>query len=388
MKNKATKLFNEFFHSEQASGIILLVFTLAALAIANSSLGEATIHCFHTKFFGLSFEHWVNDALMTVFFLLVGLELERELYAGELSDVRNAILPICAAVGGLLVPAAIHFSICNGSIYQRGAGIPMATDIAFSLGILSLVSNRVPFSLKVFLTALAIADDLGAILVIAVFYTKSISMAYLVGAITVFAGLCVLNRLQVNAIWIYMLGGVALWYCMLHSGVHATISGVLLSFALPFRDGGDSSPSYRLQHWLHKPVAFGILPVFAIVNTCIRIDSDWLAGLSQPNSIGIFLGLVVGKPVGILLFCLIAIKLKLCTLPDEVNVSHLVGASLLAGIGFTMSIFVSLLAFEDEALVKNSQVVVLIASVFSAMIGLGWFLVFVPKKPNVEPNAE
>ncbi len=388
MKIKATKLFNEFLHSEQASGIILLVFTIAALAIANSPLGEPTIHWFHTKFFGLSIEHWVNDALMSVFFLLVGLELEREIYAGELSDIRNAILPICAAIGGLLVPAAIHFSICNGTIYQRGAGIPMATDIAFSLGVLSLVSSRVPFSLKVFLTALAIVDDLGAILVIAVFYTKSLSMGYLAGAMAVFAGLCLLNRLKVNAIWVYLLGGIAMWYCMLHSGVHATISGVLLAFALPFRDGGESSPSYRLQHWLHSPVAFVILPVFAIVNTCIRIESDWLAGLSQPNSIGIFLGLVVGKPVGILLSCWLAIKLKLCTLPDEVNVSHLVGAGLLAGIGFTMSIFVSLLAFEDAALINNSQVVVLIASAFAAIIGLGWFFLFVPKKSSMELNVE
>lgn len=388
MKIKATKLFNEFLHSEQASGIILLVFTIAALAIANSPLGEPTIHWFHTKFFGLSIEHWVNDALMSVFFMLVGLELEREIYAGELSDIRNAILPICAAIGGLLVPAAIHFSICNGTIYQRGAGIPMATDIAFSLGVLSLVSSRVPFSLKVFLTALAIVDDLGAILVIAVFYTKSLSMGYLAGAMAVFAGLCLLNRLKVNAIWVYIVGGIAMWYCMLHSGVHATISGVLLAFALPFRDGGESSPSYRLQHWLHSPVAFVILPVFAIVNTCIRIEADWLAGLSQPNSIGIFLGLVVGKPVGILLSCWLAIKLKLCTLPDEVNVSHLVGAALLAGIGFTMSIFVSLLAFEDAALINNSQVVVLIASAFAAIIGLGWFFLFVPKKSSMELNVE
>lgn len=388
MKIKATKLFNEFLHSEQASGIILLVFTIAALTIANSPIGEPTIHWFHTKYLGLSIEHWVNDALMSVFFLLVGLELEREFYAGELSDIRNAILPICAAIGGLLVPAAIHFSICNGTIYQRGAGIPMATDIAFSLGVLSLVSSRVPFSLKVFLTALAIVDDLGAILVIAVFYTKSLSMTYLAGAMAIFAGLCLLNRLKVNAIWVYMLGGIAMWYCMLHSGVHATISGVLLAFALPFRDGGESSPSYRLQHWLHSPVAFVILPVFAIVNTCIRIESDWLAGLSQPNSIGIFLGLVVGKPVGILLSCWIALKLKLCTLPDEVYDSHLVGAALLAGIGFTMSIFVSLLAFEDAALINNSQVVVLIASAFAAIIGLSWFFVFVPKKPSMERSAE
>jgi len=379
MKIRSTKLFREFFESEQAGGIILMLFTIAALAIANSSVGELYIHWLHTTVLGFTIEHWVNDGLMTIFFLMVGLELEREIYAGELSDIRNAILPICAAIGGMIVPAAIHFSICNGTVYQRGAGIPMATDIAFSLGVLSLVSSRVPFSLKVFLTALAIADDLGAVVVIAIFYTKSISISYLTTAIGIFLGLCVLNRMRINAVWIYMLGGVAMWYCMYHSGVHATISGVLLAFALPFRDGSESSPSYRLQHLLHRPVAFGILPLFALVNTCIPIESNWLTTLGQPNSVGIFLGLVVGKPVGIMLLCFLALKAKLCEMPEELTLSHLMGASLLAGIGFTMSIFVSLLAFDDAELVNSSQVMVLIASAVSAIAGLLWFLARVPR---------
>lgn len=380
MLNKPTKLFKEFFESEQAGGITLMAFTVIAMGIANSPLSEPFSHFLHTPILGLSLEHWVNDGLMTIFFLLVGLELEREIYIGELSDIRNAILPICAAIGGMIVPAAIHYAICHGSIYQRGAGIPMATDIAFSLGILSLVSNRVPFSLKVFLTALAIADDLGAVLVIGIFYTKSISFTYLAASLGFFAGLCVLNRIHVNAIWLYMLGGIAMWYCMVHSGVHATVSGVLLAFALPFRDGGESSPSYRLQHWLHRPVAFGILPIFALVNTSITIGSDWLSGLGQPNSLGIFFGLVVGKPLGILLLCTLAVKLRLCKIPAELRPSHLIGASLLAGIGFTMSIFVSLLAFEDVQLIKNSQVMVLIASVVAAVLGYLWFVLVVPKQ--------
>ena len=384
---RRTKDFFEFFESEQAGGIVLVIFTIIAMTIANSSLGEWFLHSLHWKFIGLSLEHWVNDGLMTVFFFLIGLELEREIYIGELSDLRNAILPICAAVGGMLVPAAIHYAICNDSIYARGAGIPMATDIAFSLGVLALVSKRVPFSLKVFLTALAIADDLGAVLVIAIFYTKSISFAYLAIALTIFGGLCALNRLRVNSLWIYLLGGVGLWGCMLHSGVHATLSGVLLAFALPFRDGGESSPSYHCQHFLHKPVAFVILPIFALVNTSIPIGADWQSGLSQPNSIGIFLGLVVGKPLGIMLCCLLAVKLKLCTLPSELSISHLMGAALLAGIGFTMSIFVSLLAFDDTQLVNNSQVMVLIASVVAAILGLLWFYLMVPIRPTSDLQA-
>jgi len=376
----ATKIFKEFFESERSGGIFLVFFTLAALAIANSPFGESYIHGLHSKLLGMSLEHWVNDGLMAIFFLLVGLELEREIYIGELHSFRNAMLPICAAIGGMIVPAAIHLAFTYGTSAQRGAGIPMATDIAFSLGVLSLLSNRVPFTLKVFLTALAIADDLGAVLVIAFFYTKTLSIAYLVAAAGVFVGLCVLNRLNVNAIWIYMVGGVAMWFCMLHSGIHATLSGVLLAFAMPFRDGGENSPSYRLQQWLHYPVAFGVLPIFAMVNTCIPIGSNWMEGLLQPNSLGIFFGLVIGKPLGILALSFAAVRMKICTVPHDLTWSHLIGASILAGIGFTMSIFVSLLAFEaDEELVNFSQITVLIASMAAAIGGALWFLAFVPK---------
>ena len=377
----ATKIFKEFFESERAGGITLVFFTLIALAIANSPLGESYMHGLQHAMLGLSIEHWVNDGLMAIFFLLVGLELEREIYAGELRSFRNALLPICAAIGGMIVPAAIHLAFTYGTGSQRGAGIPMATDIAFSLGVLSLLSNRVPFALKVFLTALAIADDLGAVLVIAIFYTNSISLGYLAATVAIFLVLCRLNRKNVDAIWCYLVGGVCMWFCMLHSGIHATLSGVLLAFALPFRDGGEHTPSSRLQHWLHYPVAFGVLPLFALVNTCIPIGDDWLEGLTQSNSLGIFFGLVVGKPLGILLMCLVAVRCRICTLPQDLTWAHLVGASMLAGIGFTMSIFVSLLAFDgDEKMTNFSQITVLVASLVAAVAGVVWFYFFVPNE--------
>ena len=379
----ATKIFKEFFESERAGGIVLVLFTLIALAIANSPFGETYTHGLHQVILGMSLEHWVNDGLMAIFFLLVGLELEREIYAGELHSFRNALLPICAAIGGMIVPAAIHLSFTLGTQSQRGAGIPMATDIAFSLGVLSLLSNRVPFALKVFLTALAIADDLGAVVVIAIFYTKSISIGYVVATLAIFLGLCLFNRNNVDSLWIYLVGGVCIWFCLLHSGIHATLAGVMLAFALPFRDGSEHTPSSRLQHWLHFPVAFGVLPIFALVNTCIPIGGDWIDGLKQSNSLGIFFGLAVGKPVGILLFCSVAVQLKFCTLPQGVTWSHLSGAAMLAGIGFTMSIFVSLLAFDgDEKMINFSQIMVLVSSLAAAVAGVVWFLLFVPKETS------
>ena len=377
----ATKTFKDFFESERAGGIVLVLFTLIALAIANSPFGESYMHGLHHSVLGLSLEHWVNDGLMAIFFLMVGLELEREIYAGELSSFQNALLPICAAAGGMIVPAAIHLAFTYGTVSQRGAGIPMATDIAFSLGVLSLLSSRVPFALKVFLTALAIADDLGAVLVIAVFYTNSISIGYMIASMAIFLTLCLLNRRNVDAMWIYLVGGVCMWFCMFHSGIHATLSGVLVAFALPFRDGGERTASYRLQHWLHYPVAFGVLPIFALVNTCIPIGGDWFEGLTQSNSLGIFCGLVVGKPLGILLFCYVADRCRVCTLPQGLTWSHLVGASMLAGIGFTMSIFVSLLAFHgDEKAINFSQITVLFSSLVAAVAGVVWFMLFVPKE--------
>ncbi len=385
----STKLFKEFFASEKSGGLVLILVTIVSLFLANSMVGEPLIRFFHHKFWGLSVEHWVNDGLMFLFFLMIGLELEREIYEGELSSWRNAALPVFAAVGGMIVPAAIHFAFNAGTLTQRGAGIPMATDIAFSLGVLSLFGTKVPYALKVFLTALAIADDLGAIVVIAVFYTKGITASYLGGALAIFAILVVLNRTRVNILLPYLIGGACMWWCLLHSGVHATIGGVLLAFAIPFSKETHDCISHRLQRRLHFPVALGILPIFALVNTSIPIGGEWYRELMQPNAIGIFLGLVIGKPVGILAFCGFAIAFKLGRLADELSWSHLLGAGLLAGIGFTMSIFVSLLAFEDPVLINISQITVLIASCCSAALGAVWFLFFIPEASTsgMEPSG-
>lgn len=369
--SKPLNFFQEFFESEKTGGLLLILATALALFLSNYADDSAFPAFWETDFGGHTLQHWVNDGLMAIFFLLVGLELEREIYIGELSNFRNALFPIIAAIGGILVPAGIHFFFNFGEATQAGAGIPTATDIAFSLGVLSLFGKRVPLSLKIFLTALAITDDLGAIFIIAIFYTKTIVWSQLMISIGIFLGLIVLNRLKVKLLLIYLLGGIAMWYFMLHSGVHATITGVLLAFAIPFTK--ENNISTKLQHFLHKPVAFILLPLFALANTCIVLGSDWVDQLFTSNSIGIFLGLVIGKPLGIILFCLIAVFTGVSALPTDVTWKHIIGASILAGIGFTMSIFVAGLAFDDLLLVKFSQIVVLLASVVAALIGILWF---------------
>ena len=304
---KITRLFKDFFESEKAGGLILIACTLISLGLANSYLGETYQHFWHMGIGGRPIEFWINDGLMTVFFLLIGLEIEREVYNGELSSLKNALLPISAAVGGMIVPAVIHFGFNHGTTFQNGIGIPMATDIAFALGILSLLGNKVPTSIKIFLTALAIIDDLGAIIIIALFYSKGFSIGYFGFAMLLFGAMLVLNRLKVHKIWIYLILGVGMWYCMLHSGIHATITGILLAFAVPFGDGGKISPSYILQHQLHRPVAFVILPLFALANTGIIIPDNWTEGLVSTNSLGISIGLIFGKPIGIAIFSVLSV---------------------------------------------------------------------------------
>jgi NhaA family Na+:H+ antiporter len=306
---------------------------------------------------------------MAIFFLLIGLEIERELYVGELSSLRNASLPIAAAIGGMAVPALIHFGLNQGTATENGFGIPMATDIAFALGILSLVGKRVPLALKVFLTALAIIDDLGAILIIAVFYTNELHTMYLFMALGILGGLLVLNRLKVHKLLPYLLGGVVMWYCMLQSGVHATITGVLLAFAIPFGDGKEKSPSYKLQHFLHIPVAFIIVPLFALANTGILLNTPMGEVLGNSNSLGILGGLIIGKPVGILLLCYLAIKLRIARIPEGVNWLQIAGAGVLAGIGFTMSIFITLLAFTDPVIVQYSKIAIVVSSLVAGVAG-------------------
>jgi NhaA family Na+:H+ antiporter len=379
---RATKTFKAFFESEKAGGLLLLFVTILSLLLANSPIQTAYIQFWSTDIGHHSITHWINDGLMVIFFLLIGLELEREIYKGELSSIKNAALPIFGALGGMIVPAGLFLLLNFGTATQKGAGIPMATDIAFAIGILSLLGNRVPTSLKVFLTALAVIDDLGAIIVIAVFYTTTISFINLAIALSIMGGLFILNRMKIYNLIPYLIGGVAMWYFMLNSGVHATITGVLLAFVIPFGDGSKKSPSYILQHFLHKPVAFIILPLFAIANTCIAINSDWSEGLSHANSLGILLGLVIGKPMGIFLFSTLGVGLGLCALPKDLKWGSIIGAGMLGGIGFTMSIFITLLAFDDAEVVTNSKIAILIASFVAGTLGFTWLKFTLKQKSN------
>lgn len=387
MKTQASRLLKEFLESEKAGGLVLFGCTVIALLIANSGWGTNFVSFWH-RYLDLSFgpvdlkyslEHWINDGLMTVFFLLVGLEIERELYAGELNDLKVAALPIAAAIGGMFVPAAIHYAFNNGTPTQAGIGIPMATDIAFALGMLSLLGKRVPFALKIFLTALAIIDDLGAILVIAIFYSDGIAWQYLLSALGIFLALFILGRSKVHNLLFYLVPGIIMWYCMLKSGVHATITGVLLAFAIPFGKPGKHGPSHKLQHSLHKPVAFFILPVFALANTGLVLSKDWQEELASPNSLGIIVGLLAGKPLGIFLFSWLLVRFGWGSLPAGIRWKTLLGAGVLGGIGFTMSIFISNLAFADADIIQASKIAVLTASVVACVVGLLLLKMWLPK---------
>lgn len=375
---RVTALLKDFIESEKSGGVILIFCTLISLLMANSAWHDAYHLIWAFPIAGHSFEHWINDGLMAIFFLLIGLELEREVYIGELSTLKKAGLPLVGALGGMLVPALIYFLFNAGTPGSSGVGIPMATDIAFALGILSLLGNRVPIALKVFLTALAVIDDLGAIVVIALFYTKEISFFHLGVALGIFGLLLVLNRRKVHVLWPYLIGGVCMWYFMLHSGVHATITGVLLAFAIPFADGTRDSISYRLQHVLHRPVAFVILPLFALSNTAIVFHGSLSSALMEWTSIGILSGLVIGKPLGITLFSVVAVALRWCQLPGGVHFKQLLGVGMLGGIGFTMSIFVTLLAFNDLEFITISKFAILTASTVAGILGYVYLTLVLP----------
>ena len=388
IKDGLSKTFNLFFESEKSSGILLIICTVVSLILANSFLSKTYLGLWHVNLGGLSVEYWVNDALMAVFFLLIGLELVRELKNGELSQLSNALLPIFAALGGICVPALIHFSLNHGTPTQPGMGIAMATDIAFALGVLALLGSRVPASLKVFLTAVAVIDDLGAIIVIAVFYTAQLKVAYLLGAFAVFSALLILNRIfKILALWPYLLGGVVMWGLMFYSGVHATIAGVLLAFTIPSSAKVDDapSPSHKLENFLHRPVAFVILPIFALANTGIIIGNNWAQDLTSANDLGIILGLVIGKPIGITALCFVAVTLGICQLPSNLNWRIIFGAGVLAGIGFTMSIFITNLAFTgNAALINGSKMAILLASLTAGIIGLILLRIFLKPLPLVD----
>lgn len=378
MQNKINlQAFKDFLHSNNIGGILLFSCVILSLIVANTNLAEPLQHFLDTK---IGFENntihlnysillWINDGLMAIFFLLVGLEIKRELVEGELSSPKKASLPILCAIGGALVPALIYFIFNNGLPTQHGWGIPMATDIAFALAVISLVSKNVPPSLKIFLAALAIVDDLIAILVIALFYSTGIEITYLMYAGVGMIILIAMNRFNVQNPWLYLIPGVFIWYFVHHSGIHATIAGVLIAMTIPTNDTDVESPLERLEHAIAKPVNLLIVPLFAFANTNITLQAEMLEGLTSPLGLGIILGLLIGKPVGILISTFICTKLGLSTLPENATWSHIIGVGFLAGIGFTMSIFVSILSFKDPLFVEEAKLAVLLTSLVAGCIG-------------------
>jgi len=370
-------VFREFLKSSFAGGIILFSCVILALIVANTPL-YASVMEFLNKEVGFESDYvhlkyswllWLNDGLMAIFFLLVGLEIKREIVEGELSSPSKAILPILAAVGGALLPAIIYFVLNQGTNTANGWGIPMATDIAFALAVITLLGNKVPASLKIFLAALAIVDDLLAILVIAIFYSNGIHATYLFIALGIFLFLIVLNKLGVKAIWAYLVPGLFIWYFVHHSGIHATIAGVLVAMTLPTTPDAEESPLEKLEHLLTNPVNFIIIPLFAFANTLIPIHGEMIGGLTSKLGIGIILGLIAGKSIGIFLICYIAKKLKIAQLPEGAGWKQIFGVGLLGGIGFTMSIFISILSFDDSMLIEEAKFAVLIASLCAGLLG-------------------
>lgn len=437
MKNKPVPYFkiSSFINEETYGGVLLIAATFVALFWANSSYYESYHHIWHEIKVGFvwgqvdlvsSIHHWINDGLMAIFFFVIGLEIKREIMGGELSTMKKASLPLAAALGGMLLPALFYVLVIGGNPeYDNGWGIPMATDIAFALGLLAMLGKRVPLNLKIFLTALAIADDLGAVMVIAIFYTESIDFYELVYAFFFLAVLVVANLTGVRKpIFYALIGFVGVWIAFVYSGVHATIAGVLIALTIPARtkvnesdyinrlaslldkyekqeQDPDSSlltlgqvhvlseitslndkahtPLQRIEHTLHPVTAYFILPVFALSNAGVHIDGKVLDMLVHPISLGVMLGLVLGKLIGISILSKLAVRFKLASLPSGVEWNHIYGAAMLAGIGFTMSIFISDLAFKDEKYIQIAKVGIMAASLISAVLGMIW-LSFTCKK--------
>jgi NhaA family Na+:H+ antiporter len=388
MRKLSFNIYQKFIKNESKAGIFLIVCVLLSIIIANSSIGNYFNELLNFK---LGFElggidlnfsslSWINDGLMAIFFLYVGLEIKREIIDGELKSIKQASLPIIAAIGGMLVPALLFSLVNMGTPTHKGWGIPMATDIAFAIGILSVLGNRVPNSLKVFLTALAIVDDLGAILVIAVFYTSDIHATFLLYAAGVFAFQMALNYFGVKKLIFYIIPGMVLWYFIHHSGIHATIAGVLTAIAIPANaEKRKYSPLERLEGLLSSPVSYIIMPLFALANTNIKFESEMMKGLTNPLGLGILAGLFIGKPLGITLASWIAIKFKVAKKPRAASWKQLSGVGLLGGIGFTMSIFVSILSFASPLFQLEAKFSILIASISAATAGY-IFLNYLSKK--------
>lgn len=387
------KVFKDFVQSSNFGGFLLFLCVVISLIIANTSLAIPLQNILDTK---LGFENqsihlnysismWINDGLMAIFFLLVGLEIKREIVEGELSSPKKAILPIIAAIGGASVPALIYFFFNSGSETASGWGIPMATDIAFALAVISLLDKRVSSSLKIFLAALAIVDDLIAILVIAVFYSSGIEFTYLGLAALGMVVLILMNRFNVKNPYLYLIPGLFIWYFVHHSGIHATIAGVLVAMTLPTNDTDVTSPLEKLEHSLVKPVNFLIIPIFAFANTNITIRNEMIEGLTSPLGLGISLGLIFGKPIGIVATSFICSKLGIGQLPANSNLIHMIGLGLLAGIGFTMSIFISMLSFDNPTFIEEAKLSVLITSLVAGILGY-FILKFSSRNNNKAEN--
>ncbi|HLD53520.1 MAG TPA: Na+/H+ antiporter NhaA [Sediminibacterium sp.] len=370
-----------FIHDSKSIGIVLLIATTLSILLANiSSISSNYISFFHWSIDGTdhhSFE-WgvfhlpnsilviINDLFMAAFFFIAGMEIKRELVAGELASIKQSILPVVAAIGGMLIPALIYSQFSRGTTYMNGWAIPMATDIAFTLGIASLLGNRVPVALKIFITALAIIDDLGAIVVIALFYGGQLKLLYLLLSAIIMLILLSLQKNKVKIGWYTWVLGLALWYTMFNSGIHATVAGVLFAFTIPVKKLAELELSF------HTPVYFIIMPLFALANTAIVFPEEGLAALNHSFSWGIMAGLFIGKPLGICLACYWMIKRKWANLPSQTNWHQLIGAGILAGIGFTMSIFISMLAFDDNIVQDIAKIAVLVSSVLSMIVGYIW----------------
>lgn len=382
-EKRLVSMLREFLDSEAAGGLILMAAAALALIVANSPLAEAYFSTLHAYLGPLSVSHWINDGLMAVFFLLVGLEIKREMLDGQLSTWPRRVLPGIAAAGGMAVPALVYVAINrNNPAALSGWAIPTATDIAFALGVLSLLGSRVPGSLKIFLTALAIIDDLGAVLIIAVFYTSGLSLTYLGAAFAVIALLVVLNRMRVLTLLPYIVLGVVLWVLVLKSGVHATLAGVALALTIPLKISSgsghdlDHSPLHRLEHGLHKIVPFFVIPIFGFANAGVSLGGLSAAALVEPLTLGVAAGLVAGKLVGVFGSSALAIRLGFADLPVNAGWLHMIGISLLCGIGFTMSLFIGLLAFASEVALQDAvKVGILAGSLIAALVGAAVLLV-------------
>lgn len=370
----ALAFITRFFAAESAGGLVLMAAALAALIVANSPLADSYFAALHAVFAGLSVSHWINDGLMAIFFMLVGLEIKREVLAGQLASWSQRALPGFAALGGMLVPALIYVAFNWGRPDTIGGwAIPAATDIAFALGVLSLLGKRVPLSLKIFLSALAILDDLGAVLIIALFYTSDLSIPMLLAALGSIAVLVALNRLGVKKLLPYLIVGALLWFFMLQSGIHATLAGVALALCIPLGkpDEEARSPLLQLEEKLHPWVAFAVVPIFGFANAGVSLSGITADKLVDPVPLGVALGLLVGKQVGIFAMAALAIRAGLARLPDGSNWGQLYGVAALCGIGFTMSLFIGALAFPGTPeLVDEVKVGVLIGSVLSAVLGV------------------